>query len=180
MVVRVERSGDALSVTVTSTPRRPAVNGPDAAAGAATGGTGLVGLDERVRLAGGVLSHGPLPDGGFEVAASLPLTPGPAVPARTSAGSTSVRELAERRQVRRRLKQAIWVPLAVTAALRVLLGAVTLAGPVTPRWRRRSPPQCGHRIRSPAPSPVASVGRVTRPGSAPVASSRWAGRTRTV
>ncbi|MFF5972185.1 sensor histidine kinase [Streptomyces sp. NPDC012769] len=38
-------------------------------------GHGLVGMRERVRLTGGSLDTGPLPDGGFRVAARLPLTP---------------------------------------------------------------------------------------------------------
>ncbi|WP_329198942.1 sensor histidine kinase [Streptomyces sp. NBC_01435] len=38
-------------------------------------GHGLVGMRERVRLTGGTLDTGPLPDGGFRVAARLPLTP---------------------------------------------------------------------------------------------------------
>ncbi|MEU3895072.1 sensor histidine kinase [Streptomyces sp. NPDC045251] len=36
-------------------------------------GHGLVGMRERVRLVGGTLDTGPLPDGGFRVAARLPL-----------------------------------------------------------------------------------------------------------
>ncbi|AEN09775.1 sensor histidine kinase [Streptomyces sp. SID8360] len=41
----------------------------------ATGtGHGLVGMRERVRLTGGTLDTGPLPDGGFRVAARLPLS----------------------------------------------------------------------------------------------------------
>ncbi|MFF9505439.1 sensor histidine kinase [Streptomyces sp. NPDC014724] len=40
-------------------------------------GHGLVGMRERVRLTGGTLDTGPLPDGGFRVAARLPLTPVP-------------------------------------------------------------------------------------------------------
>jgi signal transduction histidine kinase len=55
------------------------VNGPPPEPPAAPleeGGTGhgLVGMRERVRLAGGTLDVGPLPDGGFRVAARLPLT----------------------------------------------------------------------------------------------------------
>ncbi|MEW1867543.1 histidine kinase [Streptomyces caelestis] len=55
------------------------VNGPPPEPPAAPleeGGTGhgLVGMRERVRLADGTLDTGPLPDGGFRVAARLPLT----------------------------------------------------------------------------------------------------------
>ncbi|WP_329116778.1 sensor histidine kinase [Streptomyces sp. NBC_01465] len=53
------------------------VNGPSEAPSSpleATGtGHGLVGMRERVRLTGGTLDTGPLPDGGFRVAARLPL-----------------------------------------------------------------------------------------------------------
>ncbi|MFJ5707669.1 MULTISPECIES: sensor histidine kinase [unclassified Streptomyces] len=38
-------------------------------------GHGLVGMRERVRLTGGTLDTGPLPDGGFRIAATLPLGP---------------------------------------------------------------------------------------------------------
>ncbi|MFE5211947.1 sensor histidine kinase [Streptomyces sp. NPDC056600] len=41
-------------------------------------GHGLVGMRERVRLTGGTLDVGPLPDGGFRVAARLPLRAGDA------------------------------------------------------------------------------------------------------
>ncbi|MFJ4775896.1 sensor histidine kinase [Streptomyces sp. NPDC088762] len=54
-----------------------AVSGPapDAAVELESSGTGhgLVGMRERVRLTGGTLDTGPLPDGGFRVAARLPL-----------------------------------------------------------------------------------------------------------
>jgi len=55
------------------------VNGPATAPGSPleTSGTGhgLVGMRERVRLTGGTLDTGPLPDGGFRVAARMPLPP---------------------------------------------------------------------------------------------------------
>ncbi|MFE3599740.1 sensor histidine kinase [Streptomyces sp. NPDC059096] len=57
------------------------VNGPGTARTSpleTTGtGHGLIGMRERVRLTGGTLDTGPLPDGGFRVAARLPLTDGP-------------------------------------------------------------------------------------------------------
>ncbi|MDP9792754.1 signal transduction histidine kinase [Catenuloplanes nepalensis] len=50
-----------------------------------TSGQGLLGLAERVRVAHGMLYHGPTPDGGFRLAATLPYpgdsaAPAPAVP----------------------------------------------------------------------------------------------------
>ncbi|MEU7313343.1 sensor histidine kinase [Streptomyces sp. NPDC007083] len=51
---------------------------PEAAPLETTGtGHGLVGMRERVRLVGGSLQVGALPDGGFRVAARLPLHPAP-------------------------------------------------------------------------------------------------------
>lgn len=43
-------------------------------------GHGLIGMRERVRLTGGTLETGPLPDGGFRVSARLPLPPAPSSP----------------------------------------------------------------------------------------------------
>ncbi|TXS56987.1 sensor histidine kinase [Streptomyces sp. t39] len=110
--VSVAYAAGAVTVTVTS--------GPGAARTppAVSGGTGLIGLDERVRLAGGTLAHGP-GDGGFTVTARLPLTAGalPAAPAPTTAG-----ELHDaRRRVRRNLLQAVTVPLAAGLALALLI-----------------------------------------------------------
>ena len=48
------------------------VNGMGAQHGTDSGGQGLIGLEERLRLAGGVLYHGPTPAGGFRLAAMLP------------------------------------------------------------------------------------------------------------
>ncbi|MEE1774407.1 sensor histidine kinase [Streptomyces sp. JV185] len=54
---------------------------PDSPLETAGTGHGLVGMRERVRLTGGTLDTGPLPEGGFRVAARLPLPPvAPTVP----------------------------------------------------------------------------------------------------
>ncbi|MEU8223918.1 histidine kinase [Kribbella sp. NPDC048915] len=69
VTVRVEgRPGDRLRIELVN----PASNGVPLAPGS---GTGLVGLTERVQLAGGTLDHGRAPGGGFRLAASLPWPP---------------------------------------------------------------------------------------------------------
>jgi hypothetical protein len=113
--VRVVRDND----TVTTTVRNFRPTGPSP--GLASGRAGLVGLDERVRLAGGTLSHGPVADGGFIVTARLPLIGTPAAaPAPTQ--SISQRELEHaRRRVRRGLRQAVVTPVAAGAVLAFLM-----------------------------------------------------------
>jgi len=66
--VRVTFEGECVEVTVVD-------NGRTAQGGSATAGAGrgLVGMKERARLVGGTLRAGPLPQGGFEVAARLPV-----------------------------------------------------------------------------------------------------------
>jgi signal transduction histidine kinase len=66
--VRVTAEGECVKVTVVDNGRTP--QGGSAAAGE---GRGLVGMKERARLVGGSLRAGPLPGGGFEVAARLPV-----------------------------------------------------------------------------------------------------------
>ncbi|MFI6447567.1 sensor histidine kinase [Kitasatospora sp. NPDC050543] len=69
--VRVVGRGGRLRVEVR--------NGPPPGPPAGTlpgGGHGLVGLRERAQLLGGTLTTGPTADGGFEVRADLPATPG--------------------------------------------------------------------------------------------------------
>ncbi|MEW1639731.1 histidine kinase [Streptomyces sp. NPDC093801] len=67
-VTRSAGDGEVLVLVVNG----PAENGAAALEAAGTG-HGLVGMRERVRLTGGTLDTGPLPEGGFRVAARLPL-----------------------------------------------------------------------------------------------------------
>ncbi|MEU0412492.1 histidine kinase [Streptomyces griseorubiginosus] len=89
-----------------------------------SGGRGLIGLEERMRLTGGSFDHGPR-DGGYAVVARIPHTPLPPLPLAPSAspGHELPREhLRARRRVGRALVAAVMVPL-VTGA--VLSGALT-------------------------------------------------------
>ncbi|MFJ9695509.1 sensor histidine kinase [Kitasatospora sp. NPDC101183] len=63
--------GPQLRLTVVNAP--PPRRTESLEASAEGTGHGLVGMRERVRLAGGSLDTGPLPDGGFKVAAVLPI-----------------------------------------------------------------------------------------------------------
>ncbi|MFF0228364.1 sensor histidine kinase [Streptomyces sp. NPDC004629] len=67
----VSEGGARLTVLVVNGPPPQPPAGPLEVGGT---GHGLVGMRERVRLVGGTLDVGPLPDGGFRVAAQLPLT----------------------------------------------------------------------------------------------------------
>jgi signal transduction histidine kinase len=110
------RHAPGASVTVTvAADRIEVVNEAVARPGGSTGtGQGLIGLDERVRLAGGRLDAGPRPGGGWAVTADL------------SDSSQSRRfELGvSRRQTRRRLWQTAALPLGVGCVLVVALVAV--------------------------------------------------------
>ncbi|HWU05235.1 MAG TPA: sensor histidine kinase [Streptomyces sp.] len=64
------REGSLTVLVVNGRPQEP--GSPLEASGT---GHGLVGMRERVRLTGGTLDAGSLPDGGFRVAARLPLPP---------------------------------------------------------------------------------------------------------
>ncbi|MFI9785724.1 sensor histidine kinase [Kitasatospora sp. NPDC051984] len=94
---------------------------------AAGGGRGLVGLAERVRLAGGSFAHGPGTDGGFEVVAELPRRPAGPVPPGPAAPPSPVRELRRaRRRVGRTLAAVVLVPLVTAVLLTVALRVWTL------------------------------------------------------
>ncbi|MFA3877369.1 sensor histidine kinase [Streptomyces sp. MMCC 100] len=66
-----DEGGARLTVLVVNDPPPEPPAGPLEVGGT---GHGLVGMRERVRLVGGALDVGPLPDGGFRVAAQLPLS----------------------------------------------------------------------------------------------------------
>ncbi|MBD0673377.1 hypothetical protein BU198_22360 [Streptomyces sp. CBMA156] len=86
------------------------------------GGRGLVGLTERVRLAGGTFTHGARPDGGFEVTADLPRRAAGPVPPPPAAPPSPVRELRRaRRKVGRTLAAVVLVPLTTAVLLTVAL-----------------------------------------------------------
>lgn len=106
------RHAPGATVTVTIAPGRVEVANEPAPVppGHAGAGQGLIGLDERVRLAGGDLTAGPLPGGGWLVAASFDGQP---VPGRTTAFDTT----ASRRITRRRLVQTAALPAGILAAL---------------------------------------------------------------
>ncbi|MFJ9472682.1 sensor histidine kinase [Streptomyces caniferus] len=72
--VTTAADGSLLTVLVVNSPP-PAPSAPLETSGT---GHGLIGMRERVRLVDGALDTGPLPDGGFRVAARLPLSPSPA------------------------------------------------------------------------------------------------------
>ena len=81
--VRVRVRGDAQTLEL------EVVNGPAPRATALAGmgtGNGLRGLRERVQACGGRLDAGPLPQGGWRVAARLPQGPAAAIPAEAAAG----------------------------------------------------------------------------------------------
>ncbi|MEV0898965.1 histidine kinase [Actinoplanes sp. NPDC049802] len=117
--VSIDRDGDELIVTVRNEPPSRPPAGP-----VPHGGRGLTGLRERVGLAGGVLRAGPLPDGGFQVVARLPVRPGPVLdddpePTPPAAGFRTVR-----RRARRGLALALTLPTLLAVALAGTLMAV--------------------------------------------------------
>ncbi|MBW8487731.1 sensor histidine kinase, partial [Actinomadura parmotrematis] len=131
--VRVRVSTDrGLSVTVTNgAPRGPRPRPPQVAS--PSGGTGLTGLAERVRVAGGRLRAGPDGHGGFRVHAELPAagvraSASPQVGGEDPDGvgdpvGESARQLAvQRRRVRRGLVAAVGVPAGLLAGLAAVMG----------------------------------------------------------
>lgn len=105
--------GAPVTVTITrqdTGTRIDVVNEPAVRPGGGTGtGQGLIGLDERVRLAGGRLDAGPRPDGGWAVTALLPDGGGP----RRAEGPHGFELGSSKRLTRRRQLQTAALPLGV-------------------------------------------------------------------
>ncbi|MFI9329704.1 sensor histidine kinase [Kitasatospora sp. NPDC052868] len=102
----------------------PSPTGPAAPPG--EGGRGLIGLAERVRLAGGTFSQGVRADGGgFEVSAQLP-----GVGAEPAPGPTAVSPAGElhrtRHRVGRMMAAVVLVPLATALVLTAVLRGWTI------------------------------------------------------
>ncbi|MFI9721119.1 sensor histidine kinase [Streptomyces sp. NPDC052396] len=75
--VRLEYRTDVLRITVENDGPAGTGGGPGTGPGTAPGtGHGMIGMHERAKAAGGVLTAGPRPGGGFRIAADLPLNPG--------------------------------------------------------------------------------------------------------
>jgi signal transduction histidine kinase len=114
--------GAAVTVTV-ARERIEVVNDAATEEGASGGGSGqgLIGLDERVRLAGGRFSAGPRTGGGWVVTASFP---DGARPREDDQPDFELR--VSRRQTRRRLRQTAALPVAVGIALIMALVVVQM------------------------------------------------------
>ncbi|MFB7080709.1 sensor histidine kinase [Streptomyces sp. NPDC056308] len=117
--VRVTHTAEETTIRVRNGPS-PARGRPEGVPGT---GSGLIGLDERVRLAGGTFEHGPYADG-FAVAARIPHTPSarrPAAPSRTPAPALPPEHRHARSRARRALATAVVLPLVAWAVLSAAL-----------------------------------------------------------
>ncbi|WPW33438.1 histidine kinase [Streptomyces atratus] len=117
--VRVTHTAEETTVRVQNGPS-PARGGPEGVPGT---GRGLIGLDERVRLAGGMFEHGPY-EGGFAVTARIPRTPParrPAAAPRASAPALPPEHRHARSRARRALATAVVLPLVAWAVLSAAL-----------------------------------------------------------
>ncbi|MBW8818800.1 MAG: sensor histidine kinase [Streptomyces sp.] len=131
-------SGATATVHVTHTATETEVvveNGPPSSAAdqrprPRSGGRGLIGLEERVRLTGGSFDHGPC-DGGYAVVARIPHTPSPPlplVPAAPRGDELPQEHRRARRRAGRALVAAVMVPLVSGGLLSgALIGWETLS-----------------------------------------------------
>ncbi|WP_406270842.1 histidine kinase [Nocardia sp. NBC_00881] len=119
--VHVTHTATETKVVVENSPPSSAVNHRSRPR---SGGRGLIGLEERVRLTGGSFDHGPR-DGGYAVVARIPHTPSPPPPLSPSASHYELPQEYRhaRRRVGRALVAAVMVPLVTGALLSgVLIG----------------------------------------------------------
>jgi len=119
VTVSVVREEASVEIRIRNGPPTRAVP-PDVA----SGGRGLVGLTERLRLVGGTLAAVPRSDGGFEVTARMPRRGGRPETAPDPSGlSESAHELAT---VRRTARRGLVTAIAAPVALGMLIGIVAL------------------------------------------------------
>lgn len=116
------------------------VNGPGSRHTSPTTGQGLIGLGERIRLAGGLLHHGPTPDLGFRLAAMLPYQVTPAenpdphpvpgtVPGVDAAGDF---DLLVRRSAHRSRIALVTLTAAIVAVIGVCAAAMVYVSAIPP------------------------------------------------
>ncbi|MFY1694331.1 MULTISPECIES: sensor histidine kinase [unclassified Solwaraspora] len=121
IVLLLRYESDALVAAVTNTAGHRVAR--------STSQQGLIGLAERVRIAKGMLYHGPTPDGGFRLAATLPYLgdePAAAGHRPPPVAGADFDGLIERHQRRSRLTLAV-TGLAIAACLALCLAGAWLA-----------------------------------------------------
>ncbi|GIE76355.1 two-component sensor histidine kinase [Actinoplanes philippinensis] len=139
---------DALIAAVTNTAGRRTAQ--------VTSGQGLLGLAERVRVANGVLFHGPAPDGGFRLAATLAYTADEPAPAAAPTGGPDFVALVERHGRRSRIVMVatavsiagflvlcgagIWLTTALVSVDRATYDAIRIGQPETDVRAKLPPP----------------------------------------
>lgn len=144
--VTVRLAGSVTETTVTVANERPE---KEPAPESPSGNVGLIGLRERIRLAGGVLHAGPRDGGGFEVVARLPhVSPGAVRPVSDDETESAVQLAGAQRRVRRGLVTAIVVPVSITVAVVVLSAAYYVIG----TWNSVLKPAAFERLRIGQPS----------------------------
>lgn len=126
VAVSIAGDGERLEVRAVNPVPADAETGPHGVGG----GRGLIGLRERVRLAGGAFAAGPTGDGSWEVCAVLPLRGGSAPPdGAVEDEDTAIDRLqrAARRRFRGWSAALVAVPVAVITALAALVLWATAA-----------------------------------------------------
>ncbi|WLQ50152.1 histidine kinase [Streptomyces poriferorum] len=118
--VRLAHGGGVTTVRVENGP----APGPTGRTDTPGTGLGLIGLDERVRLAGGTFTHGPYVDG-FAVVARLPHTPPVRLPA--AVPETVRQDLPpEHRHARSRVRRALVLAVVLPSAAWAVLSAALM------------------------------------------------------